>query len=571
MKTLKLFFSIFLIFSGTLFAQTKLEWKTIYHSEDYYFGEFGILKTGMDSLGNLYVTFESTDDLTKEPNTITTLKFDPAGNLVWERHYTVEYKLGWYMPSIDMAVGKNGTVAIASNNNPGMNIADEYMALKYDTDGDLNWVRKFNLDPYNDKYTDTPYAVCIDDFGHVYVTGKSQRPAEDYRGPEVNNDMITICYGIPGDTLWIDNPDFVCDSLPPYLEVGYAMTLDSKNNAIIAGACNYVPGINPFQVAPNVMVRSTKGGNWSAVWGERHKYQEAVDVTTDSLDNVLVLAKQTGTLNSDETKGIGYYILKYNSSGQLQWVLEDLFDREEYPIQIPLEIKTDYNNNVIVTGWIGTAVSMGKTVTLKFNPDGEEMWRNIYDDFYWSAICPPGHGMFIDSTNNIYLGGRSYGDPWTENANAALIKLDTAGNRLWETSYNLDSATRELVRGLEVDKYGNIYLTCYLTNPANPAESGILVLRYTETTGKEEFENKHLNVTLFPNPAADEFRVSSPELGIGGATIALYDLNGRKLLEKTIPTGSNEITVDVTRMKSGIYFCRIITEKGNVTKKVVIE
>ena len=84
-------------------------------------------------------------------------------------------------------------------------------------------------------------------------------------------------------------------------------------------------------------------------------------------------------------------------------------------------------------------------------------------------------------------------------------------------------------------------------------------------------EHEAIDVKIYPNPAREEFRVSSLEFRVGGAVIELYDLNGRKMLQKTIPQGSSEITVDVSGLESGIYFCRITTAKGSVTKKVMVE
>ncbi len=95
-------------------------------------------------------------------------------------------------------------------------------------------------------------------------------------------------------------------------------------------------------------------------------------------------------------------------------------------------------------------------------------------------------------------------------------------------------------------------------------------------TGIEEISNP--DFVIFPNPAGNEFKVQSLPAGQAGlkfkvsrATVEIYDLNGRKLLEKQIPKGTEEFTVDVSHLNSGLYFCRIRTEKGSVTKKLIIQ
>jgi len=83
---------------------------------------------------------------------------------------------------------------------------------------------------------------------------------------------------------------------------------------------------------------------------------------------------------------------------------------------------------------------------------------------------------------------------------------------------------------------------------------------------------------ILPNPAKDKFTVQSqkffegmPSAKVEDAHIEIYDLNGRKLLEKQIKSGSETIEIDVSHLKSGVYFCRLITEKANATKKLMIQ
>ncbi|MEE4260378.1 MAG: T9SS type A sorting domain-containing protein, partial [Bacteroidales bacterium] len=55
------------------------------------------------------------------------------------------------------------------------------------------------------------------------------------------------------------------------------------------------------------------------------------------------------------------------------------------------------------------------------------------------------------------------------------------------------------------------------------------------------------------------------------ATIEIFDLNGRKLLEKHFSKSTKEIEIDVSHLPSGVYFCRLNTENKSVTKKLIIK
>ena len=62
-----------------------------------------------------------------------------------------------------------------------------------------------------------------------------------------------------------------------------------------------------------------------------------------------------------------------------------------------------------------------------------------------------------------------------------------------------------------------------------------------------------------------------PSAKVEDAKIEIYDLNGGLLLNKQFPAGTEEIEIDVSGLQSGIYFCKLITEKGNATKKLIIQ
>ena len=83
-------------------------------------------------------------------------------------------------------------------------------------------------------------------------------------------------------------------------------------------------------------------------------------------------------------------------------------------------------------------------------------------------------------------------------------------------------------------------------------------------------EDPETDLSLFPNPAVDKFNIRYPEFKRGKMKVELYDLAGKKHFEKIIPAGNGDFAVDVSNLQNGLYFCRIQTEKGSVTKKLII-
>jgi len=71
------------------------------------------------------------------------------------------------------------------------------------------------------------------------------------------------------------------------------------------------------------------------------------------------------------------------------------------------------------------------------------------------------------------------------------------------------------------------------------------LIKYGYFTPSGEQEEESFRVEVFPNPAGEKFEVSGMAFQTGGATIALFSPDGRKLLERAVPAGSQKITVDV--------------------------
>jgi len=80
-----------------------------------------------------------------------------------------------------------------------------------------------------------------------------------------------------------------------------------------------------------------------------------------------------------------------------------------------------------------------------------------------------------------------------------------------------------------------------------------------------------LSYEVFPNPTHDKFRVEGLGFRDQDVTIALFDLSGRKILEKYIPAGTDRMEIDVHSLENGVYFCRLFSNKRSETRKVLIQ
>ncbi len=73
------------------------------------------------------------------------------------------------------------------------------------------------------------------------------------------------------------------------------------------------------------------------------------------------------------------------------------------------------------------------------------------------------------------------------------------------------------------------------------------------------------NIKVYPNPVSDRLYI---EAETEVEEVVVYDIYGRQQDNKTTRQQGN-VAVDVSSLKSGIYFVKINTEKGNIVKRII--
>ena len=79
-------------------------------------------------------------------------------------------------------------------------------------------------------------------------------------------------------------------------------------------------------------------------------------------------------------------------------------------------------------------------------------------------------------------------------------------------------------------------------------------------------ENYEPDMTeIYPNPTTGKFRIENSELRI--ENVEVYDVYGKRIM--TVKVEDNKVELDLSGNASGVYFTRIFTDKGMVTKRIV--
>jgi len=86
-------------------------------------------------------------------------------------------------------------------------------------------------------------------------------------------------------------------------------------------------------------------------------------------------------------------------------------------------------------------------------------------------------------------------------------------------------------------------------------------------------ENESLNIEVYPNPTTGELRVTisdNPISDIRLSDIEIFDIYGRnQKAESRKQKAEGEMEIDISHLAAGVYFVKIYTEAGFITKKII--
>ena len=159
--------------------------------------------------------------------------------------------------------------------------------------------------------------------------------------------------------------------------------------------------------------------------------------------------------------------------------------------------------------------------------------------------------------NNSWANGQMYQMVYDENMNGTSSEYFLWSEESWQPNNNAGSI-------MDFYIYYNNMQSNFLGSGFKMTASYIKVSDIQ--TAIEPVAPPELNdISIYPNPTAGEFRVSGFEFRVGD--IQVFDIYGIKRFSTFNFQLSTQI--DISHLPAGIYFVRITTEKGVVTKKIV--
>jgi hypothetical protein len=108
-----------------------------------------------------------------------------------------------------------------------------------------------------------------------------------------------------------------------------------------------------------------------------------------------------------------------------------------------VKMALDAAGNIYVTGFSQNSLSNLGYVTIKYAPNGNQLWASRFDSTNYLNATPV--GLVLDSSNNVIVTG-----------SALTVKYDSNGNQLWTAPY--------AGAALAVDSNGNSVITGFGTS-----------------------------------------------------------------------------------------------------------
>ncbi len=84
-----------------------------------------------------------------------------------------------------------------------------------------------------------------------------------------------------------------------------------------------------------------------------------------------------------------------------------------------------------------------------------------------------------------------------------------------------------------------------------------------------ELNDERESILVRPNPFGSSIWIRIPDLSVSGSIVELYDAAGRKVLEKNIESGNDDLFLETVELPKGIYWIRITIGEKVFTEKLI--
>jgi len=358
--------------------------------------------------------------------------------------------------------------------------------VKYNSSGVKQWTQQLGT-PVSDK----GFGLTVDNSSNIYVTGYTGDLAPNVGGLDGNTssgewDLFLVKYNSSGTKQWTQQ--FGTSSR----DEGRGVAVDSSDNIYVTGwVQGGLDGNSNSGESDFILVKFYDNGTkqWTRQLGTS-LYEGGFGVTVDSSNNIYVTGWTGGGLDGNTSEGgSDIFLIKYNSSGTKQWTQQLGTSSSDYGGGVTV----DSSNNIYVTGYtnggLDNNTNSGSTdiFLVKYNSSGTKQWTRQLG----TSSSDEGKGVTVDSSDNIYVTGFTSGG-LDNNTNLGskdifLVKYNSSGTKQW--TKQMGTSTDDRGYGVMVDSSNNIYVTgnTYgrLDNNTSAGDADIFLMKFNSDGVKQ--------------------------------------------------------------------------------------
>ena len=194
--------------------------------------------------------------------------------------------------------------------------------------------------------------------------------------------------------------------------------------------------------------------------GPGDKTDEVFSSTIDDSGNVFT----TGYSGNNSSTG-DFVTIKYDRNGNQLW--RKSYAGVLYNQNTPNALTLDKDGNTYITGMTGNF----HCVTIKYDPDGNQLWNALYPNGI--AI---GGAVATDEQSNVYVSAIAGGD--YTNFDCLTLKYDSNGNQLWAATFDKGPNYSNRSYLISPDKNGNVFVSGYSENGITRNETEWVTIKY---------------------------------------------------------------------------------------------
>lgn len=525
------------------YCQVNREWTSYFNSSSNDNDEVSSMT--VDVSGNVYVTGYSI--VNGNDKDFITIKYNSAGVSQWTSRYN-NPAMNDDDEAISLTTDDLGNVYVTGFSK-GNGTFKDYLTVKYSPSGNELWTARYNGTGNDD---DIAVSVEVTNSGNVIVSGTSV-------GDLTSEDYLTIMYNSNGAEQWTAryNYDLVDD-----IEIAKSMTVDGFGNVYVTG---FSYGLSKNEDYAVVKYNSAGTEQWVARYnGPSDSYDISTDIITDISGNVYVTGYSYDNVSLED-----YATIKYNSSGEQQWVSK--YNGASGKFDIANSITTDNAGNVFVTGYSYDVNSSEDYATVKYNSAGGQQWVSLYNgsgnDFDIAT------SIKSDVNGNVYVAGYSYGTGTQEDF--ATVKYNSNGDQQWAEIFNGDADSSDIAASLAIDQSGNIYTSGY--SYVTSSGFDFITIKYSQTVGVNQISGnlpeKFLLEQNYPNPFNPNTNIRYTIEEAGYTSLTVYNSVGIEistLISENLQAGSYSAEFNAENYPSGVYYYKLTSGDFTQVKKMIL-